>query len=109
MSNAEANEKFLRMDNLSPAVKNLQYAVRGRIVIRAAEIEKEIKQVSSQQIERILANNCDENRMMWYKGSQEAVRSNHESKYWRLPSYRSKADNFLETGYSSVRLARADG
>ena len=46
MSKSEVNEKFLRMDNLSPAVKNLQYAVRGRIVIRAAEIEKEIKQVS---------------------------------------------------------------
>jgi hypothetical protein len=30
------------MNNLSPAVKNVQYAVRGKVVIRAAEIEKEL-------------------------------------------------------------------
>ena len=48
----EANEKFLRLDNLSPAVRNLQYAVRGRIVIRAGEIEKELKQVSPRTAER---------------------------------------------------------
>ncbi len=38
-------EKFLTIDNLSPAVKNVQYAVRGKIVIRAGELEKELKQV----------------------------------------------------------------
>jgi hypothetical protein len=38
-------EKFLTIDNLSPAVKNVQYAVRGKIVIRASELEKELKQV----------------------------------------------------------------
>ena len=50
MSDINGNElstkKFLRLDNLSPAVKNLQYAVRGKIVIRAGELEKELKQVS---------------------------------------------------------------
>lgn len=49
MSDINGNElsakKFLRLDNLSPAVKNLQYAVRGKIVIRAGELEKELKQV----------------------------------------------------------------
>jgi hypothetical protein len=40
-----SNEHFLTMDNLSPAVKNVQYAVRGKVVIRAAEIEKELKNV----------------------------------------------------------------
>ena len=39
-------EKFLTLDNLSPAVKNVQYAVRGPIVIRAGEIEKELKSVT---------------------------------------------------------------
>lgn len=36
---------FLTMDNLSPAVKNVQYAVRGKVVIRAGEIERELKNV----------------------------------------------------------------
>jgi len=44
MSDTEAT-KFLTMQNLSPAVKNVQYAVRGKIVIRAGEIENELKQV----------------------------------------------------------------
>jgi len=43
--NGHQNEKFLTLDNLSPAVKNVQYAVRGKIVIRAGELEKELKQV----------------------------------------------------------------
>jgi hypothetical protein len=44
MSDSEGT-KFLTMENLSPAVKNVQYAVRGKIVIRAGEIENELKQV----------------------------------------------------------------
>jgi hypothetical protein len=43
--NGHQNEKFLTLDNLSPAVKNVQYAVRGKIVTRAGELEKELKQV----------------------------------------------------------------
>lgn len=39
------HEKFLTMSNLNKAVKNVQYAVRGPVVIRAAEIEKELKKV----------------------------------------------------------------
>ena len=40
----KGNPKCLTMDNLNPAVKNVQYAVRGRVVIRANELEKEMKQ-----------------------------------------------------------------
>jgi hypothetical protein len=39
------NKKILTIDNLNPRVIDVEYAVRGPIVIRAAEIEKEIKQV----------------------------------------------------------------
>ena len=39
------HKRFLTMENLSPAVKNVQYAVRGKIVIRAGELEKDLKQV----------------------------------------------------------------
>ena len=40
------HEKFLTLNNLSQAVKNVQYAVRGPVVIRAAEIEKELSKVN---------------------------------------------------------------
>ena len=35
----------LKIDNMNPAVKKMEYAVRGPLVIRANEIEKEIEQV----------------------------------------------------------------
>jgi alanine transaminase len=44
LKNSKA-EKCLTMDTLSSTVKNVQYAVRGKVVIRAGEIEKELKQV----------------------------------------------------------------
>ena len=34
------------MDNLNPTIKTMEYAVRGRLVIRATEIEKELQSVS---------------------------------------------------------------
>lgn len=34
------------MENLNPNIIKLEYAVRGPLVIRAAEIEKEIEKVS---------------------------------------------------------------
>jgi alanine transaminase len=37
--------KILTMENLNPRVIDIEYAVRGPIVIRATEIEKEIKSV----------------------------------------------------------------
>lgn len=43
-STAVNEENFLTLKNLSPAVKNVQYAVRGKVVIRAGELEKEIRE-----------------------------------------------------------------
>lgn len=37
--------KTLTLDNMNPNVIKMEYAVRGPLVIRAGEIEKEIKQV----------------------------------------------------------------
>lgn len=37
--------KVLSVDNMNPYVKSMEYAVRGPIVIRAAEIEQELKSV----------------------------------------------------------------
>jgi len=35
--------KVLTVDSMNPHVKNIEYAVRGPIVIRAGEIEKDLK------------------------------------------------------------------
>lgn len=48
----DVDEKFLNMKNLSPAVKNVQYAVRGKVVIRAGELESEIKEKKNVLIEK---------------------------------------------------------
>ena len=37
--------RVLTVENINPNVKNMEYAVRGPIVIRAGEIEKELSQV----------------------------------------------------------------
>lgn len=41
--------KALTMDNLNPHVIALEYAVRGPLVIRAGEIEKEIEKVCAKK------------------------------------------------------------
>jgi len=46
--------KVLTMETLNPNIKAMEYAVRGPIVTRAAEIDKELKQV---RIDRWLTNN----------------------------------------------------
>lgn len=37
--------KCVTLDTMNPAVKVMEYAVRGPLVIRASEIEKELEQV----------------------------------------------------------------
>lgn len=40
-------ERVLTLDTMNPNVKRVEYAVRGPIVQRAAQIEKELKEVMS--------------------------------------------------------------
>ena len=42
---APRRTKVLTMETLNPNIKTMEYAVRGPIVTRAAEIEKELEQV----------------------------------------------------------------
>jgi hypothetical protein len=42
------HKPFLTIENLNENAKNVRYAVRGAIVLRAAEIEKELAQVTIQ-------------------------------------------------------------
>lgn len=39
------NKKVLTIDNVNPNLKRMEYAVRGPLLIRALEIEKEIEKV----------------------------------------------------------------
>jgi alanine transaminase len=43
--NGTSSEKILTMKTLNPHVKAMEYAVRGPIVARAGEIEKELEEV----------------------------------------------------------------
>jgi len=54
MNNMLENTKNLTMKTLNPRVIDVEYAVRGPIVIRAAEIEKEIKSVEKYSFNKIL-------------------------------------------------------
>jgi alanine transaminase len=45
MTKNTANDRTLTLKNLNPRVIEVEYAVRGPIVIRAAEIEKQLKEV----------------------------------------------------------------
>ncbi len=44
--NDQPYEKVLTLDTLNPAVKNVKYAVRGQVVIRALELQKELESSS---------------------------------------------------------------
>lgn len=42
----EHRERVLTMDTMNPNIKRVEYAVRGPIVQRAVQIERELKMVS---------------------------------------------------------------
>jgi len=46
--------KVLTLETLNPNVKAMEYAVRGPIVTRAGEIEKELREVSFNQLLSII-------------------------------------------------------
>lgn len=43
--NMSSNQKVLTLDNMNPNVRIMEYAVRGPLLIRATEIENELKKV----------------------------------------------------------------
>lgn len=49
--------KVLSVDNMNPYVKSMEYAVRGPIVIRAAEIEQELKSGKSKPFSEVIRAN----------------------------------------------------
>lgn len=53
----QARNKVLSIDSMNPHVKKIEYAVRGPIVIRAGELEKELKQGVKKNFNSILRAN----------------------------------------------------
>lgn len=45
LSTTAAGNTVITIDNMNPQVKKMEYAVRGPLVIRATEIEKELQAV----------------------------------------------------------------
>ena len=45
MSSSASASHTLTLDNMNPCIKRMEYAVRGPLVIRAVEIEKELEKV----------------------------------------------------------------
>ncbi|XP_014271226.1 alanine aminotransferase 1 [Halyomorpha halys] len=49
--------KCLTVDNMNPCIKKMEYAVRGPLVIRAGEIEKELKEGKKKPFDRVIRAN----------------------------------------------------
>ncbi|CAH0761449.1 unnamed protein product [Diatraea saccharalis] len=56
--------KVLNLDNLNPNVIKLQYAVRGPLVIRAAEIEKELQKGAQKPFKKVIRANIGDAHAM---------------------------------------------
>lgn len=55
-----SSNKLLNIGNINPHVKTMEYAVRGPLVIRAVEIEKELDKVRILFIQRCSQRDWDE-------------------------------------------------
>ncbi|XP_063677595.1 alanine aminotransferase 2-like [Bolinopsis microptera] len=58
---------MLNLSNMNPCVKEMQYAVRGPIVIRAAQLEKELKSGKSMPFEQVIRANIGDAHAMGQK------------------------------------------
>lgn len=56
-SAAAAFPKCLTLDNMNPAIKVMEYAVRGPLVIRASELEKELEQGTKKPFNEVIKAN----------------------------------------------------
>ncbi|KAK3764899.1 hypothetical protein RRG08_025420 [Elysia crispata] len=56
-TNGQIRSKVLAIDSMNPHVKKIEYAVRGPIVIRAGELEKELQQGEKKKFNSILRAN----------------------------------------------------
>ncbi|KAI1729704.1 aminotransferase class I and II domain-containing protein [Ditylenchus destructor] len=59
-----ANNKVLTLDSINPNVKTMEYAVRGPIVIRAVEIEKELAKGQQKPFKNVIKANIGDAQAM---------------------------------------------
>ncbi|KAF9791561.1 hypothetical protein SFRURICE_003257 [Spodoptera frugiperda] len=64
---ASDQKKALTLETMNPHVKKLQYAVRGPLVIRAAELEKEIAKGAQKPFKRVIKANIGDAHAMGQK------------------------------------------
>ncbi|XP_074059124.1 alanine aminotransferase 1 [Macrotis lagotis] len=60
-------DKVLTMDTMNPSVKNVEYAVRGPILLRALELEKELQQGVKKPFTEIIKANIGDAQAMGQK------------------------------------------
>ncbi|XP_044514264.1 alanine aminotransferase 1 isoform X2 [Gracilinanus agilis] len=63
----EIREKVLTIDTMNPFVKNIEYAVRGPILLRAMELERELKQGVKKPFTEIIRANIGDAQAMGQK------------------------------------------
>ncbi|XP_007488862.1 alanine aminotransferase 1 isoform X2 [Monodelphis domestica] len=63
----EIREKVLTIDTMNPRVKNIEYAVRGPILLRAMELERELKQGVKKPFTEIIRANIGDAHAMGQK------------------------------------------
>jgi alanine transaminase len=66
-SSKMASNKVLNFDNLNPNVKTMEYAVRGPLVIRAVDIEKELAQGAKYPFKTVIKANIGDAHAMGQK------------------------------------------
>ncbi|XP_038662572.1 alanine aminotransferase 2 isoform X2 [Scyliorhinus canicula] len=62
--NGRSGDKVLTIGNMNPQVRAVEYAVRGPIVIKAAEIEKELQQGSQKPFTEVIRANIGDAHAM---------------------------------------------
>jgi alanine transaminase len=63
-SNSQQWDHTLTINNINPCIKSMEYAVRGPLVIRATEIEKEIEQGVKKPFENVIKANIGDAHAM---------------------------------------------
>lgn len=66
-STMAARNKILTIDNMNPHIKNVQYAVRGPIVVRATEIKKELENGVKKPFSEVISANIGDAHAMGQK------------------------------------------
>nr|XP_039262873.1 alanine aminotransferase 2-like [Styela clava] len=63
-SSSAAYNKILTLDNMNPHIKNVQYAVRGPIVVRAGQLRKEVEEGAKKPFTEVISANIGDAHAM---------------------------------------------